>query len=94
MTSETRTFIESEDILGVEFECLYCHTRALYEVKVAPKMLLSACPNCNQRFSDSPNFDSDARHFFSILTAMSHLVSDSKAKIRIQVKGPEDENEK
>jgi hypothetical protein len=32
MTSETRLFVEPEDLLGVEFTCGHCGARLLYQL--------------------------------------------------------------
>jgi DNA-directed RNA polymerase subunit RPC12/RpoP len=49
MTSETKTFIEFEDILGVQMECLRCGakaTRPLGKIQRYPVR----CENCNEEW--------------------------------------------
>jgi hypothetical protein len=84
MTNETKSFIEPEDILGVEFECGHCHSRFLYKLPDAPMRIIYQCPNCNEPFY---HFDRQEtfKQFFALLTAMPRLTEGSKLKIRLEI---------
>jgi len=96
MTSESRVFIEPDDLLGVEFECLHCLSRFLYKLPDKPIRIISHCPNCNEAFY-GPTGMEDFQQFFALLTAMPRLADKTKLKVRLQVKNTqshEGENEK
>jgi hypothetical protein len=50
MTSETRTFVESKDIAGIEVECRRCHSTVFYPLATLEDegKLKPNCPHCNQ----------------------------------------------
>jgi hypothetical protein len=87
VTSETRVFIEPEDVLGVEFECMHCHGRFLYRLPDKPVRILSTCPNCNEPFYGPTGMES-FQQFFALLTAMPRLADKEKLTIRIQIREP------
>ncbi len=84
MTSETRLFVEPEDLLGVEFTCGHCGARLLYQLPKQPVRIAHTCPNCNEAF-----YGAEKRigfeDFFALLTAMPKLTEGSRLKIRLQV---------
>ena len=84
MTSESRLFVEPEDLLGVEFTCGHCGARLLYSLPKRPVRIAHTCPNCNEAFYD-PTRMQDFEQFFALLTAMPRLTQGSKLKIRLQV---------
>jgi hypothetical protein len=54
MTSETRTFIEAQDIAGVEIECPQCLSTVFYPIAALEesKKIPSSCPQCNRGLFD------------------------------------------
>jgi len=84
MTSETRLFVEPEDLLGVEFTCGHCGARLLYSLPKQPMRIVQTCPNCNEAFY-GPDRMQDFQQFFALLTAMPKLTQGSKLKLRLQV---------
>jgi hypothetical protein len=53
MTTETRTFIEIDDILSIEVGCPNCKVVACYPVAIeAIKKLQSSCHHCNHQLFD------------------------------------------
>jgi len=85
MTTETRTFVEPRDLLGVEFKCGHCGARLLYALPERPMRIVASCPNCNEAFYDA-NRMQDFQQFFALLTAMPRLTEGSKLEIRLQVR--------
>lgn len=56
MPSESRTFIQLSDILGVEFECPKCQARILYPIRKHYEPLPESCPSCGQVwFNENPD---------------------------------------
>jgi hypothetical protein len=84
MTNETRSFIEPEDFLGVEFECGHCHARFLYKLSEEVSRIIFNCPNCNEPFY-KPDLKGNFEQFFSLLKNMHGLTAGSKLKIRLQI---------
>lgn len=85
MTNEMKCFIETSDILGVEFECGHCHSRFLYKLPEAPIRILTECPNCHEQFYDS-NRNESFKQFFNLLTQMPRLTENSTMTIRIEIR--------
>jgi len=55
MPSESRTFIQLSDLLGVEFECPKCRAKILYPIKKHYEPLPESCPSCGQLwFNENP----------------------------------------
>jgi nitrate/TMAO reductase-like tetraheme cytochrome c subunit len=52
MTSETRTFIETTDVSGIEIECSYCHIKSLFPISECSK-IDARCPHCEKKWFDS-----------------------------------------
>ena len=54
MTNETRTFIQTADISGVEVECPKCFLTIFYPIAAVEKVteMLAGCPNCGHGFFD------------------------------------------
>src|SRR5580704_3261469 len=53
MTSETRIFIEPQDIAGIEIECPKCHLSILYPIAGDKTVeILAGCPHCCHYFFD------------------------------------------
>ena len=52
MTSETQTFIELNDLLGLRFECENCHEKTAVRLSSTSKMIDYAhgfkCPHCQE----------------------------------------------
>ena len=88
MTNESRSFIDLTDFIGVEFECGHCHARLLYKLPEKPVRVVFQCPNCNERFYNADR-QRDFEQFFNLLTQMPQLVSEGKAKIKVQIALPE-----
>jgi hypothetical protein len=84
MTSETRAYIEFQDILGVEFECGCCRTRLFYELPAKPVRVAHQCPNCNEPFY-GPTRGDDFQAFFALLTGMRRLTEGSNLKLKLQI---------
>ena len=87
MTSETRVFIEPDDLLGVEFECGHCHTCLTYKLPTVPTRIPHQCPNCNEPFY-GPTRGEDFRSFFALLAGMRRLTEGSNLKLRLQIASP------
>jgi uncharacterized protein (DUF983 family) len=87
MTSETRAYIEPQDILGVEFECGRCRTRLFYELPAKPVRVVHQCPNCNEPFY-GPTRAEDFQAFFALLTGIRRLTEGSNVKLKLQVASP------
>ncbi|MFZ0737260.1 MAG: zinc ribbon domain-containing protein [Candidatus Acidiferrales bacterium] len=88
MTSETRIFIEPNDLLGVEFECGECGTRLVYELPRRPVRISHVCPNCNEPFYDAATKGNDFQQFFALLSTMRRLTEGSKLKLKLQISSP------
>lgn len=59
MTTESKTFISVNDIIGVQYECTACHARFVANLNQPSAAPLLHCPQCHRDwFVDS----SDARY--------------------------------
>jgi hypothetical protein len=55
MTSERRTLLPPEDIIGFEYDCNHCHAK--FSVSFAARnRVVEFCPNCNEKWQ-SPDKD-------------------------------------
>lgn len=85
MTNETKSFIEPNDILGIEFECGHCHSRFLYSLIEHPIRIIANCPNCQEQFYDLQRHES-FKHLFAVFEVMPRLTENSKMKIRLEIR--------
>jgi hypothetical protein len=55
MTSETKTFVQAQDIAGVEVECQQCHVSVFYPVSAPEKgaEILPRCSHCKRDLFDA-----------------------------------------
>src|SRR5271163_3866960 len=55
MTSETKTFVQAQDIAGIEVECPQCHVTIFYPASATEKgtEILSRCSHCNRDLFDA-----------------------------------------
>jgi hypothetical protein len=94
MTSETRTMIELQDIIGIEIECSECHTKISFPIsdrfKIGPN-----CPHCNKPlFDGTPDLRTGSiaypapdslRAIAMHLLAMSQTRTDIHGLIRLHI---------
>lgn len=62
MTSETKTFVQAQDIAGIEVECHQCHVTIFYPVSIAEKgtKILARCSHCNVDLFDAEPVNSSS----------------------------------
>ncbi len=49
MTTETRTYIELQDIIGLDVSCPHCMARISYDLKHFDRFSF-VCPNCHEQW--------------------------------------------
>jgi hypothetical protein len=95
MPSESRTFIQLTDILGVEFECPKCQAKILYPIKKHYEPLPEKCPSCGQVwFDENPNLADGQPRIVELvqktLTSL-HNISETpaiQARVRLNINDP------
>jgi hypothetical protein len=99
MTSETRTFIEAKDVVGIELSCKDCAAKITFPISKPLKMGV-ACPNCGAKWFDAAhdtarNKDSYPAHdsltaIAAHLKALSEIRTDIHATLRFQIEETEE----
>jgi hypothetical protein len=78
MTSETKTFVQAQDIAGIEVECPRCKVTIFYPVSATDKgvEILARCSHCKQELFDAaPVPDSSPYTHFPSHPAIDDLQS-------------------
>jgi transposase-like protein len=81
MTSQTKRFIEIEDIIGIQIECKKCHTSLLVSGETMRSLsdphsdALYRCPSCNSEWTAPSGttvggFDDEIKKFMRTLEKM------------------------
>jgi len=87
---EKRTFVEFNDILGVEFTCPKCDARVFYPLAKQYDRLTSQCPNCHESWFEqgfNPNTPPVVSQVKDVMLQLQNVAKSPlvKAKIRLQV---------
>jgi hypothetical protein len=93
MPSESRTFIQLTDILGVEFECPKCEAKILYPIKKHYDPLPESCPSCGERwFNENSNLPENQPRIVELvqktLTSLHNIAETPaiEARVRLNIK--------
>jgi hypothetical protein len=90
MTSETKLFIDFEDVIGVQFECMNCHAKTIIPTSKVER-LPSKCSNCHHDWFGTPE---DARknklfQFIDLLAETRSMVAEflgsDQTKLRVSM---------
>lgn len=95
MPSESRTFIQLTDILGVEFECPKCQAKILYPIKKHYEPLPENCPSCGQVwFDENPNLPANEPKIVELVqktfTSLHNIAETPaiQARVRLNINDP------
>ena len=97
MTSQTKKFIEIEDIIGIQIECKKCHISLLVSgdtmrsLSDAHNDALYRCPSCHADWtapmgSTLSGYDDEVKKFMRMLDKMSGINERLGCQIRFEVK--------
>jgi hypothetical protein len=86
MTSETRLFIEPNDILGIQLECTECGTGLSLGHRSSIRAALERCPSCQTRWLElnTPEHTS-VQNFLSEVEALDKFLQGRKFKLTIEI---------
>jgi hypothetical protein len=109
MTTQTKTFIELSDIIGMRLQCKKCGCalslgpdkdgETMGVVLSAASPVMGKCPACNAPWTQAPNptvmWDSDIKELFRRLRSLKKMEDGFGCAIAIEIKQEEpDEAEK
>jgi hypothetical protein len=107
MTSQTKTFIELSDIIGMRLECKKCGCSLLLgpdrdgetvgQVVSANNDVLAKCPACKTPWTAAPNptvlWDSDIKELFRRLRDLKKMEAGFGCAIALEIKTEDTEEE-
>lgn len=83
MTRETRTFIKTGDITGIEIECPKCHLTVVYPVNVKEIIKIGPnCTHCNHTLFDSTHNSVYPETHFPAIDAIQDIAANVRKLTR------------
>ncbi len=102
MTSETRTLIEFQDIVGVEIACPECKITTFYPLRMESiRKIGLQCPHCNYQFFDMATAQVAGPEAYPALSSLHGIIgnlsrftqpdrTDIHAQIRLRINVSQD----
>lgn len=89
MTIENRTFISPSDLLGIEYECGYCHSKYFIPLEKFAHVIYQ-CPNCKVALIGATHIDSTKRSDEGALLNFVEALKDIQTRpitLRFEISG-------
>ena len=90
MTTESRTLIEPQDILGLECGCAHCGVKHLIPVQSFDRGMPAECPNCRAKWIRDAEDSKTISYFIQCLKELGEVAGkngkrDEGARIRLHI---------
>jgi DNA-directed RNA polymerase subunit RPC12/RpoP len=81
MTSESRTLIEPQDILGLEYGCTHCGVKHLIPLRSFDRGTPTECPNCRAKWIRDPEESKTLSYFVRCLNELRELADKNGKRV-------------